>query len=84
MKSITEEKIVERLIPRIEERVTYTVVQNVIDALEEQIYPPEDMIREELIDEIKEAEKRIREGKGRSFEKIRELKDFLEQLKDDQ
>ena len=81
MKSTAEDEMVERLIPRIEERVTYRVIQSVIDALEEQFYPPDEMIREELIDEILDSEKRIERGKGKSLENSNELKRFLDDLK---
>ena len=81
MKSTTKDDMVERLIPRIEERVTYRVIQSVIDALEEQFYPPEEMIREELIDEIFDSEKRIERGKGKILENSNELKRFLDDLK---
>lgn len=80
MKSTTEDEVIERLIPRIEERVTYKVIQGVIDALEEQFYPPEDMIRQEFIDEIHDAEKRIERGEGKSFKDRNELKRFLDDL----
>ena len=80
MKSTTVDEMVERLIPRIEERVTYKVIQSVIDALEEQFYPPEEMIREELIDEIHDSEKRIERGKGKTLENSNELKRFLDDL----
>ena len=46
--------------------------------------PPEEMIREELIEEIREAEKRILEGKGKSFESAGELKDFLDHVKEEE
>lgn len=78
MKSTTEDEVIERLIPRIEERVTYKVIQGVIDALEEQFYPPEDMIRQEFIDEIHDADKRIERGEGKSFNDRNELKKFLD------
>ena len=84
MRITAEDEIIEQLIPRIEERVTYKVIQNVIDALEEQIYPPEEMIREELIEEIREAEKRIQEGRGKFFENASELKDFLDHVKEEE
>lgn len=34
---------------------------------EEQFYPPEEMFREEFIKSVEEAEKRVKEGKAKSF-----------------
>ena len=78
---MVEEELVERLAPRIEERIRYKIVRSIIDALEEQFYPPEEMFREELIERVKEAEKRVKEGKARSFKDANELNAFLESLK---
>ena len=81
MKNVNEEDILVRLIPKIEERVTYKVIQRVIDALEEQLYPPEEMIRKEFIRSVKEAEKRVKEGRAIYFKDADELNAFLENLK---
>jgi len=78
---VEEEQLVERLAPRIEERIRYRVVRSIINALEEQFYPPEEMFREEFIERVKEAEKRVKEGKARSFKDANELNEFLESLK---
>jgi hypothetical protein len=43
---VEEEQLVERLAPRIEEKIRYRVVRSIINALEEQFYPPEEMFRE--------------------------------------
>ena len=75
-----EEKLAERIIPEIEERIQYKVVRSIIDALEEQFYPPEEMFREEFIKSVEEAEKRVKEGKATSFKDIDELKTFLDRL----
>jgi len=61
--SIDEERLIERLAPRLEERMRYRVVESIIDTLEEEFYPPEDMIREEFIRKVEEAEQRVREGR---------------------
>ncbi|MGB2841634.1 MAG: DUF2683 family protein [Halobacteriota archaeon] len=78
---VEEEQLVERLAPRIEERIRYKIVRSIIDALEEQFYPPEETFREEFIERVKEAEKRVKEGKARSFKDANELNAFLESLK---
>lgn len=49
--------------------------------MEEQFYPPEEMIKEEFIKETEEAEKRVKEGKSKSFKNTEELNEFLEKLK---
>jgi lipoate-protein ligase A len=81
---VEEEQLVERLAPRIEERIRYKIVRSIIDALEEQFYPPEEMIREEFIKSVEEAEKRVKEGKAISFEDAAELNAFLESLKSEE
>ena len=58
-----EEKLIEKITPGIEEKVRYDVVQSIIGVLEEQFYPPEEMIREEVIKEIEEVAK----GKSRVY-----------------
>jgi lipoate-protein ligase A len=76
-----EQKLVERLAPILEERIGYRILRNIIDALEEQFYPPEEMIREEFVKSVEEAEKRVKEGKAKSFKDADELNAFLESLK---
>jgi len=56
-------------------------VRRIIDALEEQFYPPEEMFREEFVKRVEEAEKRVKEGKARTFKDANELNAFLERLK---
>ena len=80
---ISEAKLVERLAPMVEGKVRYKVVRSIIDTLEEQCYPPEEMFREEFIKRVEEAEKRVKEGKVRSFKNANELNAFLERLKDE-
>ncbi len=74
-----DQKLVERLAPKIEERVRYKVVRSIIDALEEQFYPPEEMFREEFIKSVEEAE----HESGRIFKNREELKEHLESLAED-
>jgi lipoate-protein ligase A len=81
--NIEEEQFIERVVPRIEERIRHRIIQNIVDALEEQFYPPEEMIREEFIKSVEEAGNRVKEGKAKSFKDINELTDFLNGLKDE-
>ena len=45
MRAVDEEELVERLVPRIEERIRYKIVRGIINALEEEFYPPEKDMR---------------------------------------
>lgn len=64
---VDEEELVKHITPKIEERVRFEVIQSIINALEEQCYPPEEMIREEFIKEVKEAEKRVKLGESKTY-----------------
>ena len=64
---IENEQLVERLVPIIEERIKYRVVKSIINALEGQFYPPEEMIKEEFIKNIKAVEQEIKEGKSKRY-----------------
>jgi len=64
---IEDEQLVERLVPIIEERIKYRVVKSIINALEGQFYPPEEMIKEEFIKNIKAVEQEIKEGKSKRY-----------------
>ena len=78
---VEEEQLMDRLAPRIEERIRYKIVRSIIDALEEQFYPPEETFREEFVKSVEEAEKRVEEGEARSFKDANELNAFLVSLK---
>jgi len=84
MKGINEERLIQEITPKIEERMerrlSYRVIRSIIDTLEEEFYPPEEMIREEYIGSVKEAEKRIKKGQCLSFRNKDELKDYLDEL----
>jgi len=84
MRAVDEKELVERLVPRIEERIRYRVVRSITNALEEEFYPPEEMIREEFIKSVEEAEKRVKEGKAISFKDATALNAFLESLKSEE
>ena len=66
-----------------QDKIRYKILQSIVDALEEQCYPPEEMFREEFIKSVKEAEKRVKGGNLRSFKDADELDAFLESLKDE-
>ena len=51
-------------------------MRSIVDALEEEFYPPEEMFRDEFVKRVEEAEK---EG-GRVFKDQEELKEYLERL----
>ncbi len=73
---IDEDALVERLLPKIEERVKADVVRSLISALEEQIYPPESAFREEFVRRVEKASR----GKGRVFKTTKELESHLKSL----
>ena len=73
---ISEKELINRIAPQIEERIQYRVVKNLINMLEEEFYPPEDMIRTELIEAVKNADKE----KGIEFKDTSELSAYLDNL----
>lgn len=73
---ISEKELINRIAPQIEERIQYRVVKNIINMLEEEFYPPEDMIRMELIEAVKNADKE----KGIEFKDTSELSAYLDNL----
>ncbi|MQY54222.1 MAG: hypothetical protein GH149_02880 [Methanosarcinales archaeon] len=77
MKMVNEGELVERLAPLIEERIRYKIVRSIIDALEEQFYPPEETFREEFVKRVEEAEKRVKEGKSKRYSYDDFKKEFL-------
>jgi hypothetical protein len=73
---IDEDALVERLLPKIEERVRTDVIRSLISALEEQIYPPEEAFREEFIKRVEKASK----STGKVFRSTKELEAHLKSL----
>lgn len=73
---LDEDALVERLLPKIEERIRTDVVRSLITALEEQIYPPEEALREEFLTRVKKASK----SKGKVFKTSKELEAHLKSL----
>lgn len=74
--AIDEDALVERLLPKIEERVRTDVVRSLISALEEQIYPPEEVLRKEFVKRVEKASK----SKGKTFKIIKDLETHLNSL----
>jgi len=62
-----DRKLVERLAPILEDSLKYKIVRSLIDALEETSYPPEEMIREDFIKNVVDAEKDIEGGKSKKY-----------------
>ena len=86
MKKINEQELASRIAPlvekKIEARMKHRIVQSIVDALDEQFYPPEDMIRDEFVKEVHDSEKRIKQGKCKSFKNSGELRDYLDKLRE--
>ena len=66
---IDESALIDKLLPKIEERVRADVIGRLISALEEQLYPPEDAFRQEFVKRIEKTSK----GKGKIFRTKKEL-----------
>ncbi len=62
-----DRKLIERLVPMLEDSLKYKIVRSIIDALEETSYPPEEMMQEDFIRDIEEAENDIKEGKSNRY-----------------
>ena len=75
-RAIDEDALVERILPRVEEKVRTDIVRSLISALEEQIYPPEEALRDEFVKRVEKASK----SKGKVFKTAKELKAHLKKL----
>ncbi len=62
-----ERRLIERIAPVLEDSLRYKIVRSIIDALLEKSYPPEEMLHEDLIKDVEEAEKDIKSGKGKRY-----------------
>ncbi|MBK7386866.1 MAG: hypothetical protein IPI63_09155 [Methanothrix sp.] len=62
-----DRKLIERLAPILEDSLKYKIVRSLIDALEEASYPPEEMIQEDFIKKVLDAEKDIQGGKSKRY-----------------
>ena len=73
---IDEDALVERLLPKIEDRIKTDVVRSLISALEDQIYPPESAFKGEFVRRVEKASR----GKGKVFKTTMELEAHLKSL----
>lgn len=73
---IDEDALVERLLPKIEDRIKTDVVRSLISALEDQIYPPESAFRGEFVRRVEKASR----GKGKVFKTTMELEAHLKEF----
>ena len=73
---IDEDALIEKLLPKIEERIKTDVVRSLISALEDQIYPPEEAFRDEFVKRVERASK----SKGKIFKTVKELEGHLKSL----
>jgi len=81
MKSATND---ERLLRHLEPKIRRIVYETLKEALPNEIYyPPESKIKKSFVKRVLEAEKRVREGKGKTFKNVREFQRYLNSLKDE-
>ncbi len=73
---INEDDLIEKILPKIEERVKTKVVRSIICALEDQIYPSEETFKKEFIKRVKKAGK----SKGKIFRTAKDLEVYLKNL----
>lgn len=71
-----EDAIVEKLMPKIEERVRVDIIRGIITSLEEHIYPPEESFRQRFVEHVKKTGK----SKGKLFKTKRELEVHLRDI----
>ncbi|VVB60529.1 Uncharacterised protein [uncultured archaeon] len=50
---------------RLEDKITHKIIKRITDVLEEEFYPPEEMIREEFIKDVEAAQNRVKHGKSK-------------------
>jgi hypothetical protein len=72
-----EQMLVMKLAPVLENSLRYKIIRSIIDALEEQTYPPEDMLQEDFIRSVEEAEAEIKEGRSRRYSREEFKREFL-------
>lgn len=81
---INKEKLAAELAPEVErlveERIKFRIVQSIVDTLEENFYPPEEMFKQEFVKSVEEAEKRVKGGKSLKFKSKEELEYWLNKL----
>jgi len=62
-----EEKIINKILPRIERKLVPKITKRIVDEINKEEYPPEMQFKKSFIRKVKAAQKRIREGKGRTY-----------------
>ncbi len=78
MKAEVEDRLIRHLVPKIE-RIVHKALREALP--NEFYYPPESTIKKSFIKRVLAAERRIKEGKGKTFKNIEELKKYLDSLK---
>lgn len=73
---LDEDAIIEKLMPKIEERVRADIIRGIIASLEDQLYPPEESFKESFIERVKSAGK----SKGKVFKTKREFEAHLRNI----
>ncbi|MEM2726942.1 MAG: hypothetical protein QXV61_01625 [Archaeoglobaceae archaeon] len=61
------DEIIDQIAERVEEKIRYRIIRSIIEALEEEFYPPEDLFSDEFVKEVELAEKEVKEGKSRIY-----------------
>jgi hypothetical protein len=64
---MNEEKLINRLLPVLEKRLSNKITNRVMTMVQEEIYPPETSLKKSFVKDVLEAEKRIKEGKGKTY-----------------
>lgn len=73
---IDENALIEKLLPKIEERIRAGVIGSLISALEEQLYPPDGAFREDFVRRVEKAAK----SKGKIFRTKKEFAAHLNSI----
>lgn len=74
-----EELIIERILPKLEKKLEKRLAKKLLVTIER--YPPESEFKPKFIREVKSAQKRIEQGRGKKFKNIKEFKKFLNSLR---
>ena len=77
MKTEVEERLIKHLTPKIE-RIVYKTLREVLP--NEFYYPPESAIKRSFIKRVLAAERRIKEGKGKTYSYDQFKRKFLKGL----
>lgn len=73
---IDENALIERLVPKIEEKIREDVIRSLISALEDQLYPAEDAFREDFVRRVEKAAR----SKGKIFKTKKDLAAHLHRM----